>query len=46
MRKDRIKLRRAARKTDELLRKAEEWNSVDEIRKWREKDNYRYPHSC
>ncbi len=35
--KDEIRLKKAALKTDELLRRVEGWSSVEEIRKWRER---------
>ena len=35
--KDYNLLKKAAEKTEKLSRKAENWNSIEEIRKWREK---------
>ena len=35
--KDYNLLKKAAEKTEKLTRKVENWNSTEEIRKWREK---------
>lgn len=37
LRKDYSKIRWASMKADELSRRVEEWSSVEEIRRWRER---------